>query len=526
MASQSIKPPAGQGPKAQGPDQPKRGIKNPVIYIGTVVLLVIVVIAFVFVPAGGGALGSSNSGNLEFGRYAGKAVAYAQKGYFAEQVKSLNDNLRQSGLPAENYQFYAYQVWHGAYERTVVRMAILDAVEKAGGFATEAKIDEQITELPAYQENGKFSLQRYRSAPLGEKLALRKSIREDLLTQMYYSDAILGRTPSSKETAFVKEMAKDTRTIEYVAFPLADYPDSEVAAYVKANPAPFKRLALSRITLGENESEALSLRKKIADKTAVFEDAAKASSKDSYAEKGGVMGALPLHELLSLLATKEDAEKLAALPPGELSPVLKTAAGSYAFFRADAAPADADPADAAVLADAREYLLSNERGKIEDFVAAKAKEFASAAAPDFAKAAKAAGLPVKSAGPFPINYGDFSIYVSEYRQYIPVFAPVAGEAAPELAAASTSDRFFEAAFSTAPGSVAEPLVLGDNVLVLRVKEASSLGAESNGAEIFYPYFVRSKAETEAREAFLKSPLFKDNFSAVYLKNFMPKEKAD
>jgi peptidyl-prolyl cis-trans isomerase D len=500
MAPQTTKQPAGLAPKGPPADPAKKGIKNPFIYWGTVALLVIVVIAFVFVPAGSGLFGSAQ-GNLEFGKYANKSVAYTQDSYFAEQVKSLNDNLRQSGLSADSYQFYAYQVWRGAFERSVVRIAILDAMEKAGAFVTEARIDEKITEMPTYQENGKFSLQKYRSAPLGTKLSLRRNIRDDLLTQAYFEDAVQGQAPSAKEIAFIKEIAKDTRTIEYVAFPISSLPDSEVAAWAQANAASFKRLNLSRITLGESEPEALKVRKSVEDKKIAFEDAAKASSKDSFAEKGGAQGALYYFELESDLAKKEDAEKLLSLKPGELSPVLKTVSGSYLFFRAEAAPADPDFALPATLKDARERMVAVDRGKVEDFVAAKAKGFAVAAAADFAKASKAAGLVPKTAGPFPLNYGDLALYIAEYRQSIPLLKSVSSEATPELGSASTSEKFLTAAFSVAPGSVSEPIVLGENVIVLKVK-----------------------AESDSRQAFLESPLLKDNFSAVYLKNFMPKEK--
>lgn len=524
MALQLIKNPSGQSPKGPSSDQPKKGVKNPWIYAGTIVLLVIVVVAFVFVPAGGGALSGSQN-NLEFGRYAGKSVTYAQNTYFATQVKDLNDSLRQSGLSADNYQFYAYQVWRGAFERSVVRIAILDAMSKAGAIVTETRIDQKVTELPNYQENGKFSLQRYRQATLSDKLTLRNNIRDDLLTQLYYEDAVVGLPPSSKEIDFVKAMAKDTRSIEYVAFPLSSFPDAEVASWAKANAASLRRLELSSITVSTSESDALKLRKSIEEKKSAFADVAKASSKDSYANKGGSQGQRYFYEIESEFAKKEDAEKIAALAKDALSPVLKTVSGSWVFYRADSAAQAADLSNPTVLSDARTRMLASDRGKIEDYVIAKAKDFAAEAATNFDKAAKGAGLSPKAAGPFPLNYGDLSLYIAQYRQSMPLLKAVSGNDTPELAAASTSDKFLTSAFSVAPGSLSEPIVLGENVVVFKVKEAATADDSASGIEFLYPYFVNSKSDTEARQAFLKSPLLKDNFSAVYLKYFMPKEKA-
>ncbi len=523
MASLTDKPQGGKPAKAATPKPPKKGARNPWIYGGTIVLLVVVVIAFIFVPAGGSALGGGGGG-LVFGSYAGKNVAYTQNSYFAQQVQNLNDSLRQSGLSEETYQFYAYQVWRGAFERTVVRYGIADAMKRAGATVTDARVDEKITELPQYQQDGKFSIPLYRAASQGTKLELRRDLRDDLLSQAFYEDVVQGQEPSSKEIAFVKEMAKDTRTIEYVALPLSAYPDSEVSAWAKANPGQFKRLTLSRITLGEDENAALKILKSIQDKSATFEDAAKLNSKDSFADSGGTQGAQYYFEVEADLAAKGDAEKLAALAAGELSPVLKTVSGSYAFFRADAAAIDADLSNPSTLADIRERMLATERGTIEDHVINRAAAFAGVAAADFAAAAKKEGLSVKAAGPFPINYGDLSLYIADYGQSLPLLPAVAGEDTPELSSASYNEKFLTAAFSLAPGSLSEPLVLGDNVVVFKVKEAgSALDDGSGGIDIFYPYFVQNKAESEARQAFIKSPLLKDDFSAIYLKYFTPSE---
>jgi len=491
------------------------------IYAGTIVVLVIVVIAFVFVPMGGGSAATltNNGRSLDFGRYAGKPIEYSQGSYMALQVRDVNDRLTQQGLNQSNYQLFTYQVFRGAFERTLLRMAAIDAVTRAGGAVTEGWLDVKVAENPAYQENGKFSAQKYHDATLAEKLRIRSQIREDALYQDYFSD-LLSVGPSSKENAFVKEMAKETRTVQYASYPLSNFPDAEVASWGKANADLFRILALSRVTIASSEADAQKFLANVKTNKATFEDVAKASSKDAYAQKGGAEGPKYFNELVTELGAKDSVEKLVSLKVGELSPVFKTSAGAWAFVRADAAASPADFTQAVVLASVRDYMNRNERGVIEDWAIAKAKEITAAGGAGFEAAAKKAGIAVKTVGPFPINYGDLT--VSLYGQSAPLFKSVAAAGNADLSGASTSEKFLSSAFSTAPGAVAEPFVLGDHILVLKVKEAGSAkDDETSAIDFYYPYLYQSSASSEVRNLFLKSPLLQDDFSKIFFKYLQP-----
>jgi parvulin-like peptidyl-prolyl isomerase len=517
---------ASQTPKAPLKNEPrdsKKGIKNPGIYAGTIVVLVIVVIAFVFVPMGGGSAAaiSGNGRSLDFGSYAGKPIVYSQGSYMAIQVRDLTDRLRQQGLTEDN-QLFAYQVYRGAFERTVIHEAAIDAVTKSGGAVTEAWLDTKVAESPTFQENGKFSAQKYHDATLSEKLNARNQIRDDTLYQSFFTD-LLSVGPSSKETAFIKDMAKETRTIEYSAFPLSKYPDANVETWGKAHADLFRSLMLSRITIMTSEADAAKLLKNIQDKKTSFEDVAKASSKDAFGPKGGAEGAKYYYELAAELAGKGDADKLAALKVGDLSPVLKTTAGAWVFFKADAEIAPADISQGVVLAAVRSYLTSRERGVIEDWALAQAKALSSSGT-SFEASAKKAGAAVKTVGPFPLNYGDLTI--SLYGQSAPLFKSIASANDPELSEASTSTKFLTAAFSLAPGAVSEPFVLGDNAIVLKVKDVGAAkDDETAPIGFYYPYFFQSGASTEVRDLFMKSPQLKDDFGKIFFKYFQPSTAA-
>jgi hypothetical protein len=491
------------------------GIKNPFIYAGTVVFLVVVIVAFVFFPTTAGAVGSG--GSISFGSWAGKAISYAQGSYMVQEVQAISQSNPSSDNSDTANQLRNYQIYRNAFELTVVHEAIVDEVTKAGVVIPDQLLDEKMAALAQFQENGSFSTRLFRQMSTSQRLGLRNQLRADLVTQAY-TTPVYGVAPSSKEIEFVKAMTKETRSIEYAVLPIASYPESELAAWATANAGLFTRAKLSRITLSA-EADAKKVRDQITGGMA-FPEAAKSRSTDSWAGQGGDMGLRFFHELVADLATKTDADKVIALAQGGLSPVLKTTSGSWAIYRVDGAPLPAVLTDPAVLADARAYMEASERGKMEDWVMAKAKAFAAESAKDFAANAKKAGAIVKAAGPFPINYGNLQLSMG--GQSAPLFTPVSSSGTPELASAARSDAFLSQAFSLAPGAISSPMILGENVIVFRVKEAGTAAADDGLLSLYYPYLYQQKIDEDVRSTFLKSPKLKDQFMDVYLKYFTGK----
>lgn len=519
MASQTPSTPQNK-PVKKDSETSRKGNKSTFQYIGIIVILVITVVAFVFVPS---TAGGSSSTNMQFGSFDGQAITYTQNtnNYFAKQVQNYNEAMKQQGLNDQNYQFFAYQVWRQAFESTVTHVAMIDTVKKAGFGLSETFLDDKMAENAAFQENGKFSPRLYRETTMSAKLAVRDSIREDSYISQY-TDDIYALKPSSKEIAFIKDIAKDLRTVEYAAVPLANYPDSEVSAWANNNGKLFRRLKLSRITLTTSEADAQKLLKQIKGDTLAFDEAAKSHSTDTYASQGGSMGLRYVYDIQSELDKKDDVEALAALKAGEVSAIYKTTTGSWAFFKAESAAIQADLADPAVLRDVRSYMLRSERGKLEDWAMAEAKLISTAPAADFEALCKKKSLATASVGPFPLNYGDVDF--AAYGQRIPLFKQVNTGSDPLLEQVSTNEAFLTAAFSLAPGSVSQPFVLGNSVLVIKVKEQSTATEDELATlSLYYPYFFQQKTTAEINELFLKSPLLKDNFSTMFFKYVMPKQ---
>jgi hypothetical protein len=306
-----------------------------------------------------------------------------------------------------------------------------------------------------------------------------------------------------------------------VAFPLSSYPYTEVTAYAAANPDLFRVTHLSKITINSSEREAQQVFASIQDETITFEDAAKTHSQDSYAEKGGDMGLKLAYELSSEIPDTQERAALIALSKGAYSSVIKVPSG-WAFFRVEEDTYPVNTEDPALFEKIRAYITEFERGRMEDWLINQAQEFIAAAnesdfdleanTSPFDTAAAAKGLTKESFGPLPLNYGGTDL-----------FTTLASLSVPGLASAGSNENFWRTAFFTALNTSSEPLVIGDNVVVLYPREET--GKEESELEsiksMYTSYWLSYKTEQSVRSYFLSSDKLEDRFMNVFLQFFLP-----
>ncbi|MBN2874544.1 MAG: SurA N-terminal domain-containing protein [Spirochaetales bacterium] len=480
---------------------------NSFVYIGTVVLLVITIIAFVFVPAMGS---MSDGGDLTFGSWDGKPISFIQGGYFSNQVQQTKAEFESQGYKDTGDQFFAYQVWRRAFENTAVHLALLDYARDAGIAVSDAYIDRKMIEHQAFQEDGAFSKRKYREATNSFKLALRKDIELSTLKSRYVSDSV-SYSPSKAEIEFLSSMARSQRAIEYVAFPFNAYPDSEKLAFAKEHADLWRRARLSRVTITSSLKEAEQIREKVGNATLSFEDAAKNHSTDAYASKGGDMGPGFVWELKDDFKSDDDFNAVLSLAKGTVSDVLETPSGAWAFYRVEESTSAPDFDSDELLASVTTYMNRNEKGRIEDWIVASASSFAASAAGDFGTAATKAGFEVKETRPFPLNYGK-ALDIG----YFSLLGALDTTGLPELNGADSDDRFLETVFTLEAGEVSEPLIVNDNALVVRLKEIRQAeDGEMSLLESYYPIVVEQAVSAELASAILKDPRLEDLFFGAF-----------
>ncbi|MDR1636621.1 MAG: SurA N-terminal domain-containing protein [Treponema sp.] len=484
---------------------------NPAIFIGTVVILVIVIVAFVFVPAIVPSAGGGWGEELNFGTYGKIPINYVPGNYFAETRENLARS-QQNSTNDGNYQLMDFRIWQEAFNRTVEHIGILQEMKAAGYSAPEEVVDEEVAALPIFQENGRFSTVRYRQLDNNTRMTLWRQVQESIVEERYRSD-IADLLRSSREEEFIINMGARRRTFDGAAFSISSYPDSELIAYAEQNPGNFHSTHLSRITINSSEREALQVLGSVKEGTLTFEEAAKTQSQDSYAEKGGDMGVKLVYELSTEIGEAQQRESLVALAKGELSDLLQIGSG-WVFFRAEENSYPADTSDPAMLEKIRSYVMGFERGRVDTWFIGQAEELVNNAAVNgFDEAVYSKGLTKFTFGPLAINYGDLDFFPS-----------LSSFSVPELNDnyASTNLNFWQTAFSTPLNTPSKPLVLGSAVIVLYPKEESSPEeGDAENIKAYFSYYLSVNSTQELRNFFTGNEKLDNRFWTTYQRYFMP-----
>jgi len=486
----------------------RRFKQSPLLFIGTFLVLIIVIVAFVLVPAIVPSAGGRDV-DLTFGYYDKVPISYVPGNYFAE-YRDMIARYRQDSMNSENYSYANYQIWREAFEAAVIHTAMLQEMKKAGYTPPEKLVDRNVAQLPQFQENGRFSLALYRQMDDNRRLSLWRQIQEETSKEHFRSDATGLITPAA-EGEFIGKMAAAQRSFDMAVFSVDAYPESEYEAYIQEHPDLFRSIHLSIITVNSNEKEARQILNTIKNGETTFEDAAHSYSKDSYADRGGDMGIKMIYELSIDIPEEAAREQVIALTRDEYSDVIKIGSG-WAIFHANDIIQNADASDSAVMEKVRSYVRNYERGRMEDWATAQAESFiAQANELGFEEALTEQGLEKRSFGPIPINYGN-----------VDLFTTLTAQSVTELASAANNENFWKAAFATPAQTPSQPMVQGSNVLVLFPTEETEIDAEAIEGIVstYNSYWLRYASESSLQQHFMNSPKLEDKFLDIYFRYFM------
>ncbi|MFW5812476.1 MAG: peptidylprolyl isomerase [Alkalispirochaetaceae bacterium] len=477
--------------------KPSQFNRHPALYIGSVVILVIIVVTFVGGPLVGG---GQTEGRIVFGEYNGEEIAYVPGNFFARQYEAIANQVRSQG-DNTNLQLQLRQIWREAFNRTIFHTAVTQRAEAAGMRITESRIDRAVAQLPQFQENGRFSAERYQNTSSSEIFALRRFVEESLRYERVVADVIDGPKVSEGEIAFFREMAGPERRFSFVRIPFSAFPDSEVVAFAEDNESQFESVELQVINLRGSREEAEEIHRQAVEGESPFEDLAREHSTGALADQGGDLGRTFAFELQRDLADGEDAEQVFATAEGEIAPLVETPQGG-AIYRVNSPVRGFDPADPQDLERVRSYMETFERGFIEDFVREQAERLAGSAREEsLESAADAEGLEVSGTEFFPINYGD-----------APYFSQLSQGEGEQISEAAQTERFFLEAFGLEEGEISQPIVLRRAVVVLRMDEEREVEEEETEfLADYYPFLAQENQSRQIRLSFIDEEKLEDNF---------------
>ena len=509
-------------------------MKKTLLFVGSVIILILAAVTFIFIPA----LAQSVPGKaIVFGKYDGKAIELSQGSAFANAVanyeSAAKSDLSQLGSMTEEQQDYYrnmiyYNIYNNAFSATIFTLAYRNAVEKSGWQPSEMAVSRAM--VPYFtDEFGRFSERAYNATSESNRTALKTDITNQLIWQRFTDDTfgattrsltneavpvklgdsqLFGLKRADAELTFLAEQGAKKRSFTMAAFSTANYPDTEVIAYGKEHSELFTRYDLSVITVDE-EADAKKLLSQLTNEELAFADAVSEYSEKYYSDSEGKVNAAYKYQLKTSIPNEADVESLSSLQQDALSAVIKTNNG-YSIFRADGsvtAPDFTAEDNSDLLTTVRNYIKANESGLIEDYYLGIAKNFAaSAVANGFDAACTDFETEAIDVPAFTLNYGNTSIYGS-----LPSITQLSG--------AATNDNFLKTAFSLTAGEVSEPIVLGSNVLVLKMT-GEQTDEVSDEVKATLPDTLAGYDQSSAQTALLSSDKVENNVYETFYKYFM------
>lgn len=481
----------------------------------SLVILVVIIVTFVGAPVAG-KVGSK--GNLVFGSYDGEDIVYYEGSFFSDQVSAIAENYRDS-MNDQNAQFIQYQVWRSAYDNTVFRTAVIKELKNSGTHISSSAVDEAIVTYGPYMENGEFSENLYKQSSNLEKKYTRKKFEDELYYNQFLRD--MGTNAMNKnEEKFFQDAASVDKKFRYTVFPFASFPDDKVASFGSSNSDLFRKIIISKITVNSSLEDAQQIHSKLAEAPGMFTELARTQSTDPYADKGGEMGLRHYYELKNFIGNDSALDDIFALKTGEISEIIEDES-SWVIYRCDKTPEYSDMSEVADVQVVKEYMQKFEKGLIEDYLIGEAGNFAEFAASEgFTGAALSSGLDIHETVPFPVIYGTPS--VSYYGQNIPVYTTIAsadGDAS--LSGANTNEFFLKSINKLGINEISEPLILGDNVLVMQLTEETERdAAELTSVGPLLSYAAQNWQGSQMKEYIFQSDKFEDRFGETFSRIFI------
>ena len=487
-------------------EQEKKNSRHPVLYIFSVLLLIIIAVTFVGAPVVGDAV-RGTSGSISFGKYGKEDIEFSQSGYFAQQRELLGQQINSDGN-SMNWRWDLYQVWRGAFERTVVHVGILSEVAADKTHISAEQLNKFIIKYGPYQVDGEFDVEAYQNTPSYKREEFRRDFKENMLKEYYLADYLYGHKTAEAEKEYTYGLMKNQRSFNLIFFPIDKISDDDLVAYAQQNPNYFKRIGLSKITLS-SESDAKKVLKMVQADPESFAETAKAQSTDVFADNGGAMGVSYSYELRSEFSSA-DMEKILGLGQGAVSDIIKSG-NDYVIYRCTSAAVDPDLAAADTLRAVKNYINRYERGFIEDRVVASAESFIKdAQTSGIYGAASKAGISVYKTEPFCINYGGLD-YFSQVR---------VEQGDLDISSAKNNKDFFVQAFSIKGQEYSKPVILNNGVVVLQLAEESKREEIDEAVKLYGSQIDGQIAEIDIITYFLTSDKLKDNFQKTFDKYFV------
>lgn len=467
---------------SQKTDSPKHRKIN-FITVGSVIILVLSAIAFIFLP---GMFNKSQKEPQTLGYFRKEPIKETDE-IFLQLLDNQFNQGKQDGIDY-NEPGNMLSAWYQAFASTVVYKAFAYEVEKSGYVVPESAISQYIISSIT-ESKGSYSPKDYNQLSNSKKLELRNQALKSLIYSQYSNDflgahpygyptehSIFGLKSSSAEIPFVFKMNNPKKAFEIAAFSMSDFPKEEIVKFANEHASLFQTINFEIITVS-SKSEADKIAKRIKNNEITFEDAVTEYSNKNFSDSNGNLAGNSVYKLKKLLH-EEDFDNALKLGVDAISEVVETGA-FFSILKCCDTAKNADFDNINVLDDVYSYMNTEEPKIIEDYYTAKARDFAAdAAVTSFDAACEKYGVEKQTPSAFSLNYGSNNL----------ITAVDTGSTV--LAGASTNENFLKTAFSLKLNEISSPVILKNNILILKLVEENNIEDELlTSMSFFYPINV-------------------------------------
>lgn len=458
---------------------------------GTLVILVLIIISFIFFPSFRFGGISKNNSSIKFGSYGLFSIRYIPGSVFAQNISFITQRYSQAGINFGDASSLQYQrmAWQSAFDQTIFYLYAREMLGSAGNRITASFTGYSLQD--SYARNGQqFDVEQFRAIPKAQRDAEFNSFSAQLASDRLSKDLDLSKhvVRSAQFLKDISQFGRQTKDASVVFFDETSVSDKTLLAFSQKTPLPFKQISVMKIQGGDLNKALKDLRSG----DVKFKDF-KASLKASSTAKSSQVNALeqaagssqtPSAPVLSpYVGTKvtdsqdmsyydvqvqyneKTAKTLFSLGRGAVSDII-TAGGVPTIFYIQRAPYSLKTDSPLLLQQVRDYLFTGDRLKksLKTYVAPLASSFSKAAAINGFDAAVSQNGQELSFQGVPLNFGSSSLLSVKLPSYAKN---------PLKTSLISSKTFLTALSGTKKGATSAPKLLkGKGYFVLTVTDSS------------------------------------------------------
>jgi len=499
--------------------------------VGGVIILILAVISFVFVPT----MIQRGSSATKLGSWDGISIQNSEDSPFTRQYRNLANMAEYYSLiPSDEHSRTSYyqNMAKLAFESSIIDIAMQNEIEKIGYAPPQFLVDKELVKYYLDDLN-MYSTEKYQKTPANTRSVYKKTVETSIFSNRFIED-LFGNTTTKKgglkmssyELNFIKDMSKKVREYKYISFTYDDYPNEEIKKYGMEKSNLFDKYDFSALVY-QTKEEAEEVLKALKEGTKSFDVALGELETKRLTDDLGKLERSEGSDMALLFPDDQALSKVTSLKVGEISEVMESSDVLYMIFRCDGEVKKADFDDDDVIKKVFNKMKSEDKGKIEEYLLAKSKEFREKSlATNFEDEAKSAEKEIKESGGFALNYGSLNYFPS-----------IDASKDATLASASKNADFYKDLFSLKDGEISNPHLLESSAFVfMQVVEKDSekdvikksddyknqhYGYNSNYA-LMKLYFAGDSQLPYSQRNFMefieKSPKRVDNHTVLFAKN--------